>query len=140
MRHRDARRDIDIKNIIGRSEEAEVAGLGDCPRCGSPLTIRSGRDGRFIACSAYHLRGCKYTRSLSDSEDDRLHECHSCHRKVPIADLEEAATITDLAGEKILWREYHCRSCREAGNGRQAGNGNGGRSSGLERLTVTAGV
>ena len=33
-----------------------------CPRCGSPLIIKHGRNGAFYACTKYPL--CKYTRNL----------------------------------------------------------------------------
>ncbi|MFQ5930926.1 MAG: type I DNA topoisomerase, partial [Nitrospiraceae bacterium] len=33
---------------------------GKCPQCGSPMVIKSGRFGRFIACSAYPA--CKITK------------------------------------------------------------------------------
>ncbi len=55
---------------LNREEEAaapeispEVAAeLGACPECGSALTVKNGRFGRFIACSRYPE--CKYTRSI----------------------------------------------------------------------------
>ncbi|TFG90190.1 MAG: type I DNA topoisomerase [Candidatus Atribacteria bacterium] len=34
-----------------------------CPQCGSPLLLRKGRFGEFIACSTYPK--CKYSRSIS---------------------------------------------------------------------------
>lgn len=34
-----------------------------CPKCGSPLSIRLGRNGRFIGCTAYP--DCDYTRNVS---------------------------------------------------------------------------
>lgn len=40
-----------------RSREAESAGT--CPACGSPLQIRNGRYGRFLACTSYPK--CKHT-------------------------------------------------------------------------------
>ncbi len=40
-----------------RSREAEEAGT--CPKCGSPLQIRTGRYGRFLACTSYPK--CNYT-------------------------------------------------------------------------------
>ncbi|MBN2333292.1 MAG: type I DNA topoisomerase [Deltaproteobacteria bacterium] len=40
----------------------ELDQLGNCPECEQPLTIKSGRFGRFIACSRYPE--CKYTRSI----------------------------------------------------------------------------
>ncbi|MGY6275965.1 type I DNA topoisomerase [Methylomonas sp. MgM2] len=35
-----------------------------CPECGSPLSIRLGRNGRFIGCTNYPT--CSYTRNLGD--------------------------------------------------------------------------
>jgi DNA topoisomerase-1 len=37
-----------------------------CPDCGSPLAIRLGKRGRFIACTAYP--NCKYTRNLVNEQ------------------------------------------------------------------------
>ncbi|HEY3346582.1 MAG TPA: type I DNA topoisomerase, partial [Nitrospirota bacterium] len=34
-----------------------------CPKCGSPMVIKSGRFGKFLACSAYP--GCKTTKPIS---------------------------------------------------------------------------
>lgn len=36
----------------------------DCPECGSKLSIRLGRNGRFIGCTRYPE--CKYTRNLKE--------------------------------------------------------------------------
>ena len=45
---------------------------GECPKCGSPMLLKSGRFGRFLACSAYPK--CKTTKSVSTGlkcgEDD----------------------------------------------------------------------
>lgn len=38
-----------------------------CPECQSPLSIRLGRNGRFIGCTNYP--GCSYTRNLSDDNE-----------------------------------------------------------------------
>lgn len=35
-----------------------------CPDCGSPLSIRLGRNGRFVGCTNYPA--CSYTRNLGD--------------------------------------------------------------------------
>jgi DNA topoisomerase-1 len=52
-----------------------------CPQCGSPLSIRLGRHGRFIGCTKYP--DCDYTRDLADGkQQDRpppeLVENRSC--------------------------------------------------------------
>ena len=39
-----------------------------CPKCSAPLSIRLGKRGRFIGCTAYP--DCDYTRSL-DGDDDQ---------------------------------------------------------------------
>ena len=38
-----------------------------CPECGSQLSIRLGRNGRFIGCTNYPE--CKYTRNLNDTAE-----------------------------------------------------------------------
>ena len=38
-----------------------------CPECQSPLSIRLGRNGRFIGCTNYPA--CSYTRNLSDDNE-----------------------------------------------------------------------
>jgi len=39
----------------------------NCPECGSPLSIRLGRNGRFIGCTNYPA--CSYTRNLGDNNE-----------------------------------------------------------------------
>ncbi|WP_303909031.1 type I DNA topoisomerase [Thiohalomonas denitrificans] len=43
-----------------------------CPKCGQPLSIRLGRRGRFIGCTAYPE--CDYTRNLGESADQAATE------------------------------------------------------------------
>jgi len=49
-----------------------------CPLCGSPLVIRKGRFGEFIACSSYPK--CKYTRPLEESKEEKKTDvkCDKC--------------------------------------------------------------
>jgi DNA topoisomerase-1 len=37
-----------------------------CPKCGKPLSIRLGRRGKFVGCTAYPE--CDYTRNLDDTQ------------------------------------------------------------------------
>jgi len=51
-----------------------------CPNCGSPMVIKWGRNGRFLACSAYPE--CKTTRPLPEEEaknrtDEKCDKCGS---------------------------------------------------------------
>jgi DNA topoisomerase-1 len=47
-----------------------------CPECGSPLVIRKGRFGEFIACSAFPK--CRYTRPLEKEEKKVDVKCDKC--------------------------------------------------------------
>lgn len=54
----------DLQKAVKTAEKIKLADTptGDvCPRCGKPLIIRTGRFGKFIACSGYPI--CKYTQS-----------------------------------------------------------------------------
>ncbi len=58
-----------------------------CPDCGSSMVIRTGRRGRFLACSAYP--GCKVTRELADDGTGQLMpeleaECPLCKKKMVV--------------------------------------------------------
>ena len=45
----------------------------DCPECGKPLVIKSGRFGDFIACSGYP--DCKYTRNIVKTTGIKCPKC-----------------------------------------------------------------
>jgi DNA topoisomerase-1 len=64
------------KDEIKRQAMQEIDEL--CPECGSPLVIRWGRRGRFIACTAFPK--CRYTRPLEEGNaaapvDRKCPEC-----------------------------------------------------------------
>ena len=48
---------------VKRSDVTQEALDEACPKCGSPLSIRLGRNGRFIGCTNYPQ--CDYTRDLN---------------------------------------------------------------------------
>lgn len=59
----------DFKRTLGQAEtemervERPVVEIGEeCPECGKPLVIKTGRFGEFVSCSDYP--GCKYSRQL----------------------------------------------------------------------------
>ncbi len=49
---------------VQRKDVTQEAIDEKCPECGSPLSIRLGRNGRFIGCT--HYPECSYTRNLGD--------------------------------------------------------------------------
>jgi len=57
--------DKDLKKAVETAEkvklEDEKTG-DDCPKCGKPLVFKTGRFGKFVACSGYPE--CKYTQSF----------------------------------------------------------------------------
>ena len=69
---------------VKRSDVTQEAMDEACPECGKPLSIRLGRRGRFIGCTAYPE--CSYTRSLGDKPGEGRSEpevvpdrkCPSC--------------------------------------------------------------
>ncbi|MFM8330151.1 MAG: type I DNA topoisomerase, partial [Candidatus Methylumidiphilus sp.] len=50
---------------IKRTDVTHEAIDEKCPQCGGPLSIRLGKNGRFIGCNSYPA--CKYTRNLDDT-------------------------------------------------------------------------
>ena len=52
---------------VQRSDVTQEGMDEACPECSKPLSIRLGRRGRFIGCTAFPE--CKYTRSLNDNGD-----------------------------------------------------------------------
>jgi DNA topoisomerase-1 len=54
---------------VKRSDVTHEALDEQCPKCGSPLSIRLGRHGRFIGCTNYP--GCDYTRDLNNGDSEK---------------------------------------------------------------------
>jgi len=52
----------DKDGALKRADVTHEAIEEKCPECGGPLSIRLGRNGRFIGCNSYPT--CKYTRNL----------------------------------------------------------------------------
>ncbi|MBN9289268.1 MAG: DNA topoisomerase I [Gammaproteobacteria bacterium 39-13] len=55
----------EIQENVQRKDVTQEPIEEKCPQCGSPLSIRLGRRGRFIGCTSYPE--CDYTRSLEDN-------------------------------------------------------------------------
>lgn len=55
----------EIQENVQRKDVTQEPIEEKCPQCGSPLSIRLGRRGRFIGCTTYPE--CDYTRSLEDN-------------------------------------------------------------------------
>lgn len=64
-----------IENLNKKNKELSKKELTEeksdelCPECGSPMVIKMGRYGKFLACTNYP--GCKYTKNLNNSDKDK---------------------------------------------------------------------
>jgi DNA topoisomerase I len=65
---------------VQRKDVTQEAMDEKCPECGNPLSIRLGKNGRFIGCT--HYPECSYTRNLNDdaaaSNEPEVVEGRSC--------------------------------------------------------------
>ena len=78
----------DKEKSVQRKDVTQEAMDESCPKCGKPLSIRLGRRGRFIGCTAFP--DCDYTRSLNEEEDNAA------------AELVEGRTCPDCGGALVL--------------------------------------
>jgi DNA topoisomerase-1 len=68
--------DKDLQKAIQTAEKVKLPDepTGDaCPKCGKPLLVKTGRFGKFIACSGYP--GCKYTQSFQVKVGAKCPQC-----------------------------------------------------------------
>jgi len=67
------------KNLAKATEQIEKVKLPDeltdeiCPNCGRPLAIKTGRFGKFLACTGYP--DCKYTKSFQKKTGATCPQC-----------------------------------------------------------------
>lgn len=59
-----------IQETVQRKDVTQEAIDEKCPKCGKPLSIRLGKRGRFIGCTAYP--DCDYTRSMEEGREESL--------------------------------------------------------------------
>ena len=58
---------VEKEETVQRKDVTQEAMDEKCPECDKPLSIRLGRNGRFIGCTDYPT--CSYTRNLNDDGD-----------------------------------------------------------------------
>lgn len=69
-----------VKNAFSDMEKKEAEETGEaCPECGSPLVIRKGKYGEFVACSNYPT--CKYIKK-EEKEVLEITDCPNCGGKI----------------------------------------------------------
>jgi len=60
----------EIEKTVQRKDVTQEAIDELCPKCNQPLSIRLGKGGRFIGCTAYPE--CDYTRNLEEDRESSL--------------------------------------------------------------------
>ena len=69
-----------VKNAFSDMEKKAPEETGEvCPECGSPLVVRNGRYGEFVACSNYPT--CKYIKK-EKVEEVVIMDCPNCDGKI----------------------------------------------------------
>ena len=72
---------VDVNKIIHEVHDLSGLDTEKCPKCGSPLEVKSGRFGPYIACVRYATKECDYSRSIKkDKVPDRPSDeiCKEC--------------------------------------------------------------
>ncbi|HYD04294.1 MAG TPA: DNA topoisomerase, partial [Reyranella sp.] len=75
------------EEMIGEAHDLSKLADEKCPDCGSPLAVKAGRFGPYIACTKANNAECKFTRSLRkprapDKPTDQV--CEKCGRAMVI--------------------------------------------------------
>ncbi|HWO87717.1 MAG TPA: type I DNA topoisomerase [Gemmatimonadales bacterium] len=78
---------IDTHAMIGEVHDLSKLAAERCPECGSPLAVKAGRFGPYVACTKHNDPECKFTRSLRkprapDRPTDEV--CEKCGRAMVI--------------------------------------------------------
>ena len=69
-----------VKGAFSEMEKKEAEKTGEsCPKCGSPLVIRKGKYGEFVACSNYPT--CKYIKK-EEVQVVEICDCPKCSGKI----------------------------------------------------------
>ena len=72
--------EVRVKDAFSDMEKKAPEETGEvCPTCGSPLVVRKGRYGEFVACSNYP--GCKYIKK-EVVEVTEIMDCPECGGKI----------------------------------------------------------
>ena len=111
---------VDINQLV-----METHGLGDlakekCPTCGSPLMLRTGRFGPFIACTKYP-DNCRFTKPIKkDKVPDRPtdEKCHLCGSPMVIktgrfGEFLACTTYPKCKGTRSIPLGVKCPKCTE---------------------------
>ena len=89
-----------------------------CPQCGQPLVIKTGRFGKFLACTGFPE--CRYTKSLSDENGNSVNEkidipCPKCGGEIVKKRTKKGKFFFGCSGwpkcDFALWDEPVAEKC-----------------------------
>jgi len=99
-----------------KKKEAEQTGE-NCPNCGSPLVIRNGRFGEFVACSNYPT--CKYIKQ-EEREVKNICKCPKCDGDIVEKRTRRGKIFYGCSNypkcDAAFWNKPIDRKCPECGN------------------------
>ena len=71
----------EVRNAFDNMEKKEDEKTGEiCPNCGKPMVIKTGKYGKFEACSGYP--DCKYIKPKEKSQVVEVCDCPKCGGKI----------------------------------------------------------
>ena len=93
-----------VKKAFSEMEKTPAKETGEmCPECGSPLVVRKGKYGEFVACSNYPT--CKYIQK-EEKHEEVIMDCPVCKK----GQIVERKTRTG----KIFWGCNNYPKCKTA--------------------------
>jgi len=113
---------VDMKALVADAHglNSEVLAKERCPKCGSPIELRTGRFGPYLACLKYKDT-CDYVKSLKkDKVPDRPSDekCHLCSSAMVIktgrfGEFLACTTYPSCKGTRSIPMGIKCPKCVE---------------------------
>ena len=113
---------VDMKALVADAHglKAEELAKERCPKCGSPIELRTGRFGPYLACLKYKDT-CDYVKSLKkDKVPDRPSDekCHLCSSPMVIktgrfGEFLACTTYPNCKGTRSISMGLKCPKCEE---------------------------
>ena len=107
-----------LEKAFNEMEKKQAEETGEmCPNCGSPLVIRNGRFGEFVACSNYPT--CKYIKQ-EEREIKTVCKCPKCGGDIVEKRTRKGKIFYGCSNypkcDTAFWNKPIDRKCPECGN------------------------
>ncbi len=106
----------EVKNAFDNMEKKEAEETGEtCPNCGKPMVIKTGKFGKFEACSGYPE--CKYIKPREKKELVEVCDCPKCGGKIVERTTKKGKTFYGCANfpkcKVAVWDKPNGKLCPE---------------------------